>query len=132
MHRLSLAAIVLLALQPAAAAAASSLATATSVESGVTSQTTFAIQSAVTLPNQCYTAHVRTATLAMSGHRSFVVEQTPPASSCAQKTAYNCTVSGTFNLPITHKFEVDTKGRKWEVLLSTEAPSPMQPMCRKK
>jgi hypothetical protein len=67
----------------------------------------------------------------MSGHRSFVVEQMGPSPICSQTAAYKCTVVGSFQLPVTQTFEVDSKGKKWEIQVATEAPTPIQPMCRK-
>jgi hypothetical protein len=132
MRHLFFVAIALLVLPPSVAVAAPSWgpATATSVQAGNNGRSTFVIQAYLTLPTQCYTTRIRTATLAMSGHRSFIVEQMAPSSSCSS-AQYKCTVVGTFNLPVTHAFEVDSKGKTWEVHLAMEAPTPTQPMCRK-
>jgi hypothetical protein len=132
MRYLFLAAIALLVLPPSIAAAAPSWApaTATSVEAGGNGHSTFVIQAYLTLPTQCHAARIRTATLSMSGHRSFVVEQMASSSPCSQ-AQYKCTVVGTFNLPVTAKFEVDSKDKKWEVHLAADRPTPVQPMCRK-
>lgn len=135
MFRLRLAAAALLVLPPAIVAAATpswSPATAMSVNAGITSKSTFRIDAVVTLPQQCDMARIRTLAITSQLHRSFIVEQMPPASTCTQKTVYTCTVvSPNFQLPIPHKFEVETKGKTWEVPLSMESPHPMPPMCNK-
>ena len=131
MRYLSLAAVALLALSPSIATAASwTPATATSVEAGNNGRSTFTIQAYLTLPTQCHAARIRTATLSMSGHRSFVVEQMASSSPCAA-ALYKCTVVASFNLPVTQQFEVDSQDKKWEIHLAPERPTPTQPMCRK-
>lgn len=129
------AACALLALSvPGTAGAAGtwSKATATAVTAGVTSKSNFVVQASVTLPTQCDSARIRTLAVTSQLHRSFVVEMMPPSSTCAGKTNYQCTVTSPhFNLPIPHKFEVDSKGKTWEVTLAMEAPQPMPPMCNK-
>ncbi|MBV9334231.1 MAG: hypothetical protein JO146_09500 [Candidatus Eremiobacteraeota bacterium] len=127
-------ACALLALSaPVTASAASwSPATATMVTSGVTSKSTFVVQAYVTLPTQCDSARIRTLGITSQLHRSFIVEQMPPSGACAGKTMYKCSVvSPTFNLPMQHKFEVESKGKTWEVELGMHAPQPMEPMCKK-
>src|SRR5579863_9422541 len=127
-------AIALLALPPATASAGSSwqTATATMVSAGVTSKSTFAIQAYVTLPTQCDSARIRTLAVTSQLHRSFIVEQMGPSTPCSGKTMYKCTVaSPNFNLPIPHKFEVESKGKTWEVMLAAHAAQPMEPMCGK-
>jgi hypothetical protein len=116
----------------ASAAASWSPATATMVTSGVTSKSTFVVQAYVTLPTQCDSARIRTLAMTTQLHRSFIVEQMAPSSACSGKTMYKCTVvSPTFNLPMQHKFEVESKGKTWEVELGMHAPQPMEPMCKK-
>ncbi|HET6276233.1 MAG TPA: hypothetical protein VFE16_09925 [Candidatus Cybelea sp.] len=135
MRHLRLAAVALLVLPPAIVAAATpswTTATATSVTAGVTSKSTFQIVAYVTLPQQCDMSRIRTLDITSQLHRSFIVEQMPPSTTCSGKPAYKCTVmSPTFRLPIQHKFEVETKGKTWEVPLSMESPHPMEPMCGK-
>jgi len=135
MRHLRIAAIALLILPPAIVAAATPSwqpATATSVSAGVTSKSTFQIQAYVTLPQECYAARIRTLAMNTELHRSFIVEQLAPSSPCSGKTVYKCTVaSPNFILPIPHKFEVDSKGKKWGVTLSMASPQPIEPMCRK-
>ncbi len=135
MRYLRLAALALFVLPPALAAAATPSwqpATATSVNAGITSKSTFVIQAYVTLPQQCDAARIRTLAMNSQLHRSFIVEQLPPSSPCTGKTAYKCAVvSPTFQLPIPHKFEVESKGKTWEVTLPMASPSPMEPLCRK-
>ncbi|HEY1868758.1 MAG TPA: hypothetical protein VGG70_10725 [Candidatus Cybelea sp.] len=117
---------------PASAAGTWSKATATAVTAGVTSKSNFVVQASVTLPTQCDSARIRTLAITSQLHRSFVVEMMPPSSTCAGKTNYQCTVTSPhYNLPIPHKFEVDSKGKTWEVTLAMEAPQPMPPMCNK-
>lgn len=116
----------------APAAGTWSKATATTVTAGVTSKSTFVIQAYVTLPVQCDSARIRTLAVTSQLHRSFVVEMMPPSGTCAGKTMYQCAVmSPHFNLPIPHKFEVESKGKTWEVTLSMHEPEPMQPTCNK-
>jgi len=116
----------------APAAGSWSPATATAVTAGVTSNSTFVIHAYVTLPTQCDSARIRTLAVTSQLHRSFVVEQMPPSSTCAGKKLYQCTIASPhFNLPIPHKFEVKSKGKTWEVTLSMHEPQPMQPMCNK-
>lgn len=135
MRHIRLAAIALLVLPPAIVAAATPSwqpATATSVNAGVTSKSTFQIQAYVTLPQECDAARVRTLAMNSELHRSFIVELLPPSSPCTGKTAYKCTVeSPNFRLPIPHKFEVDSKGKTWGVTLSMASPHPIEPICRK-
>jgi hypothetical protein len=134
MRHLRLAAIALLVLPPSVAGAASSWqpATAMSASAGVDSKSTFVVQAYITVPNQCYAARIISSPISMHEHRYFTVEQMAPSSTCSQKTAYKCTVvSPSFPLPIPHKFEVDSKDKKWQVALTMETPAPMAPMCRK-
>jgi hypothetical protein len=135
MRHFRLAAIALLVLPPSIVGAATPSwqpATATSVSAGVNSKSTFVIQAYATLPQQCYAARIRTLAITRQLHRSFIVEQLPPSSPCTGKTNYRCTVvSPSFNLPIPHKFEVDSKGKTWEVELATKPPTPIEPICRK-
>lgn len=126
--------ISLLALPPLIVSAGPSWqpATATMVSAGITSKSTFGIQAYVTLPTQCDTARIRTLSMTTEMHRSFTVEQMGQSSSCSGKTMYKCTVvSPNFRLPMQHKFEVESKGKTWEVELGAQAPQPMEPMCRK-
>jgi hypothetical protein len=116
----------------APAAGSWSTATATMVTAGVTSRSTFVIQAYVTLPTQCDSARIRTLAVTSQLHRSFVVEEMPPSSTCAGKKPYQCTIASPhFNLPIPHKFEVKSKGKTWEVTLAMHEPQPVQPMCTK-
>jgi hypothetical protein len=135
MRHFSLAAITLLVLPPSIVAAATPSwqpATATSISAGVNSKSTFVIQASVALPQSCDAARIRTLAVTSQLHRSFIVEALPPSSPCSGKTVYNCTVvSPSFILPIPHKFEVESKGKTWEVALAAEAPNPVEPMCRK-
>lgn len=128
------AAIALLVAAPSMAAAAPSWqpATATMVSAGIASKSSFVIQAQVTLPQSCDMAHIRTFSMNSELHRSFIVEQAPPSSPCKQpKTAYNCTVvSRAFSLPITHTFDVESKGKTWKVALAMEKPTPVEPMCK--
>ena len=128
------AAIALLAIAPSIAGAASSWqpATVTAVSAGVASKSTFVIQAQVTLPQSCDLARIRTYEMNSQLHRSFIVEQMPPSSPCSQpKTAYKCTVvSRAFNLPITHTFDVESKGQTSKVALAMEKPTPVEPMCK--
>ncbi len=126
--------LVSLVFAPAIAAAASPSwqpATATVVSAGV-KKSTFIIQAYVTLPQSCDTARIRTLSINSQLHRSFIVEQMAPSSPCSGKTAYKCTVvSPEFQLPIQHPFEVESKGKAWEVAPAMEPPTPVEPMCRK-
>lgn len=135
MSPIRLAAIALFVLPPSIVAAAApswQTATATSVAAGVTSKSTFAIQAYVTLPQECDAARIRTLAITSQLHRSFIVEALPPSSPCTGKTVYKCAVmSPNFKLPIPHKFEVESKGKTWEVALAMESPAPMEPACRK-
>jgi hypothetical protein len=135
MRHFRLAAIAMLVLPPSIVAAATPSwqpATATSVSAAATSKSTFAIQAYVTLPQQCDAARIRTLAITTQLHRSFIVEQLPPAAPCTQKPVYKCTVvSPNFKLPIPHKFEVESKGKTWEVQLALEPPQPIEPICRK-
>lgn len=135
MRHLRLAAVALLVLPPAIVAAATpswSTATASSVSAGVSSKSTFQINAVVTLPQQCDMTRIRTLAITTQLHRSFIVEQMPPSTTCTQKAAYTCTVvSPNFQLPIPHKFDVKTKGKTWSVPLSMESPHPMPPICNK-
>jgi hypothetical protein len=126
------AAIALLVLAPAIASAASwQTATATSVSAGVNSKSTFVIQASVTLPQACDAARIRTSGINAQLHRSFIVEQLPSSSPCSS-AIYKCTVvSPWFGLPIPHAFEVESKGKTWQVHLAMEAPTPAQPTCKK-
>jgi hypothetical protein len=135
MRHYPLPAIALLALVPSAGAAATPSwqpATATTVSAGVSSKSTFVVQAYLTLPQSCDAARIRTLSLTSQLHRSFIVEELPSSSPCSGKTLYKCTVvSQNFILPITHKFEVDSKGKTWEVQLGMEPPQPTEPICRK-
>jgi hypothetical protein len=133
MRNLILPAIMLLALAPSTAAAASwQPATADAISAGVSSKSTFVIQADVTLPQSCDAARIRTLAVTSQLHRSYIVEMSAPSSPCAGKTMYKCTVvSPNFNLPIPHKFEVDSKGKTSEVLLAAEAPKPTLALCNK-
>jgi|HubBroStandDraft_4_1064222.scaffolds.fasta_scaffold00002_15 hypothetical protein len=135
MRHLRLAAFALLVLPPAIVAAATpgwQTATATSVNAGVTSKSTFQIQAYVTLPQSCDMARIRTLAITSQLHRSFIVEQMAPSAPCTGKTVYKCTVvSPNFSLPIPHKFDVDSKGKTWGVTLSMASPQPVEPLCRK-
>jgi hypothetical protein len=125
--------VTALALPPAMASAASwQTATATSVSAGVNSKSTFVIQAYVTLPSSCDAARIRTYGISSQLHRSFIVEQMQSSSSCTPKPVYKCTVvSPSFGLPIPHAFEGKSKGKTWQVHLAMEAPTPIEPMCRK-
>jgi hypothetical protein len=128
------AAIALLVVPPSIVSAAASWqpATATTVSAGVASKSTFVIQAYVTLPQSCDMARIRTLEMTSELHRSFIVEQMPPSAPCNQKTVYKCTiVSRTLSLPITHTFDVESKGKTWKVALAMEAPTPVEPMCKK-
>lgn len=117
---------------PASAAATWSKAPATSVTAGVTGKSTFQIHAYVTLPTQCDSTRIRTLDITSQLHRSFIVEMMPPSAMCSGKKNYQCTVASPhYNLPIPHKFEVDTKGKTYEVTLDMHEPQPMQPMCNK-
>ena len=119
---------------PGAASAAASWkpAPATAVTAGVTGKSSFVIHASVTLPTQCDSARIRTLAVTSQLHRSFIVEMMPPSSTCAGKPNYQCTVvSPTFSLPIPHKFEVDSKGKTWEVTLAMHEPTAMPPTCNK-
>lgn len=135
MHYIRYAAIALLVLTPSIASAATGSwqkATANSVVAGVNSKSTFKVQAQVALPNQCYAAGIVSSPISMHMHRYFTVMEMAPSSPCAQKSTYTCTVvSPSFPLPIPQKFEVDSKGKKWEVHLGMEAPTPAEPMCKK-
>ena len=136
MHHFRIAAaIALLVLAPSLSLAAGGswqTATAISVTGGVTSRSTFVLQAYVTLPQQCYAAHIRTLSMSSQLHRSFIVEQQAPSSPCAQKTSYNCTVvSPTYRLPIQQPVDVESKGKTWKVHLTMHEPTPTPPMCRK-
>lgn len=127
------AALMVIVLSPAIAGAASwQPATTSIVHAGVTSNSTFVIAAYVTLPKQCDVARIRTLNVTSQLHRSFIVEQMPGSSTCTGKTVYNCTVmSPNFRLPIPHKFDVESKGKTWEVTLGTTAPTTLPPMCAK-
>jgi hypothetical protein len=107
-------------------------ATATSVTAGA-HHSTFVVQAAVTLPNSCYTARIRSTPITLHTQRSFAVEQLAPSSACKNTAAYHCTVvSPDFPLPIPHMIEVVSKGQRSKVAVSTEEePPPAQPLCRK-
>lgn len=127
------AAMALLALAPTIASAASSpqLATATSVSGGITSKSTFVVQAYVTLPQSCYTASFQQILETPRLHRHFLVLQGSPTSTCSGPQ-YKCTVvSSRYNLPVQQPFEVDSKGKVWEIHLGTQPPQPIEPMCRK-
>lgn len=128
------AAVAPLVIAPSIAAAAASWqpATVTMVSAGIASKSTFVIQASVTLPQSCDMARIRTYEMNSELHRSFIVEQMPPASPCsAPKTAYQCTVvSRAFSLPITHTFDVESKGKTSKVALAMEKPTPAEPMCK--
>jgi hypothetical protein len=127
------AAIALLALAPSIAAAASSpqLATATIVNGGITSKSTFVVQAYVTLPQSCYAARFQQILETPHLHRHFAVLQVAPSSTCTGPQ-YKCTVvSSNYNLPIQQPFEVATKGKVWEIHLGTHPAQPIEPMCRK-
>jgi hypothetical protein len=135
MRHFLLAAIALLVLPPSIVAAATPSwqpATATSVGAGVNSKSTFLIQAYLTLPQQCDAARIRSSVVSLHAHRYFLVEQLPSSSPCTQKTIYKCTVvSPSFPLPIPHRFEVESKGKTWEVQLAMKPPTPIEPICRK-
>ncbi|HEX3457634.1 MAG TPA: hypothetical protein VHR97_06720 [Candidatus Baltobacteraceae bacterium] len=135
MHYIRYAAIALLVLTPSIASAATGSwqkATANSVVAGVNSKSTFVVQAQVALPNQCYMARIVSSPISMHMHRYFTVMEMAPSGVCAQKSLYTCTVvSPSFPLPIPTKFEADSKGKKWEVHLGTEAPAAAEPMCKK-
>jgi hypothetical protein len=127
------AAMALLAFAPSIAAAASSPspATATSVTAGITSKSTFVVQAYITLPQSCYAARFEQILQTPHLHRHFSLLQVPPSSPCTGPQ-YKCTVvSPNYNLPIQMPFEVNTKDRVFEVHLSTHAPQPIEPLCRK-
>jgi hypothetical protein len=132
-HFRTIAAFTLIVLAPMIAGAASwQPATARTVLAGVSSNSTFVIAGYLTLPNQCYVARVRTLTLTSQLHRSFIIEQMPGPSTCTAKTEYHCTVmSPSFRLPIPHQFDVETKGKTWQVTMGAHAPEAIQPMCAK-
>lgn len=132
-HFRTVAAFMAIVLAPAIAGAASwQPATARAVQGGVSSKSTFVIVAYVTLPQQCDVARIRTLNVTSQLHRSFIVEQMPGSSTCTGKTVYNCmVVSQNFMLPIPHKFDVETKGKTWEVTLGASAPSQVKPMCAK-
>lgn len=133
-HFFIAAAVALLAFPPAMVSAGASWqpARASVVSAGVTSKSTFAIQAYVTLPTQCDSARIRTLAITTQLHRSFIVEQMGPSSPCSGKTMYKCSVvSPNFNLPIPHKFEVESKGKTWDVALGAHAPQPIEPVCSK-
>ncbi len=119
---------------PAAGAPAATgweLATATGVVAGAGAKT-FIVQAAVTLPQRCYVARIRSTPISMHAPRSFYIEQRAPSSPCTSGTAvYKCTVvSPEFILPIPHMIEVVSKGpQKWKVAVSTEEPKPTPPVC---
>src|SRR5581483_10431352 len=120
MRHLSIAAAALLVLAPAMVSAQSEWqkATATSVNAGVHSNSTFKVQAMVTLPNQCYMARIVSSPISMHTHRYFTVLQMAPSSPCAQKSQYTCAViSPAFPMPIPQTFEVDSKGKNWKVQL---------------
>lgn len=107
-------------------------ATATMVSAGVKSKSTFVIQAYVTLPQSCDAARIRTLSVTSQLHRSFIVEETAPSTMCSGKTVYKCTVvSPEFRLPITHTFDVVSKGKTWKVVLGMQPPTPIPPMCAK-
>jgi len=108
-------------------------ATATSVSAGA-SHSTFIVQAAVTLPQVCYTARIRSTPISLHSPRSFYIEQRAPSSPCSNGTKpYTCTVdSPAFPLPIPHTIEVVSNGpHKWKVAVATTEPSPPSPQCRK-
>lgn len=126
-------AFALLVVAPATAVSATTWqpATATMVTAGIASKSTFLIQAYVTLPQSCDIARIRTYGMTTELHRSFIVEQMPPSGACAQKVVYKCTVvSRAFSLPITHTFDVESKGKTWKVTLAMHTPAPVQPMCK--
>lgn len=123
--------IAALAFAPSIAEASSQLATATSVNGGITSKSTFVVQAYVTLPQSCYAARFQQVVETPHLHRHFIVWQVPPSSPCTGPQ-YKCTVaSPNYNLPVQQPFEVETKGKAWEIHLSMHAPEPIEPMCRK-
>ena len=125
--------IALLALAPsiAAAAGAPQPATATSVNGGITSNSTFLVQAYVTLPQSCYTARIQQVLETPHLHRHFLVLQVPPSAKCTGPQ-YKCTVvSPNYNLPVQQPFEVDSKGNVWKIHLGTHPPQPIAPVCRK-
>ncbi|HEY2553949.1 MAG TPA: hypothetical protein VGI15_01760 [Candidatus Cybelea sp.] len=117
---------------PALSAATWEPATATGVTAGA-HHSTFIVEAAVTLPQNCYAARIRSTPISLHTSRSFYVEQLAPSSPCASKTTYKCTaVSPDFPLPIPHQIEVASKGpQRWKVTVSTEEPNPAPPLCRK-
>jgi hypothetical protein len=133
LHLRFAAAMALLAVASSIAAAASSpqLATATIVNGGITSKSTFVVQAYVTLPQSCYGARIAQVLQTPNFHRHFLVVQIPPSSNCAGPQ-YKCTVvSPNYNLPIQQPFEVDSKGNVSKVHLGTHPPQAIEPMCRK-
>ncbi len=126
-------AAALLVLSPSIAAAAPAWhkATATSVNAGVNTRSTFVIQAYVTLPQSCYATHIRTYAITSQLNRSFVVEQMGPSPACKGPANYKCAVSASFMLPIEHKFDVFSKGYMWIVRLAMKPPTPIEPQCRK-
>jgi hypothetical protein len=126
---------LLLIITPLSAVSAGSWEPATA--SGITAgahHETFIVEAAVTLPQNCYAARIRSTPISLHTPRSFYVEQLAPSSPCASKTAYKCTVvSPDFPLPIPHQIEVVSKGpQRSKVTVSTEEePNPAPPLCRK-
>jgi hypothetical protein len=107
-------------------------ATATSVVAGA-SHSSFIVQAAVTLPQSCDAARIRSTPISLHTPRSFYIEQLPPSSPCKGTTVYKCTVvSPAFPLPIPHMIEVTSKGpQKWKVPVQTEEPTATPPLCPK-
>jgi hypothetical protein len=126
--------LLFLIIQPLSALSAPAWepATASSVTAGA-HHSTFIVEAAVTLPQNCYAARIRSTPISLHTPRSFYVEQLAPSSPCANKAAYKCTVvSPDFPLPIPHQIEVVSKGpQRWKVAVSTEEPNPAPPLCRK-
>jgi len=137
MMRLGLSAIVLFSFLTLSITGATASgwgpATATSVSAGA-SHSTFIVQAAVTLPQLCYAARIRSTPITLHTPRSFYVEQQPTTAPCNKgRTAYQCTVvSPAFPLPIPHMIEVVSKGPKqWKVAVGVEEPVATPPLCRK-
>lgn len=116
---------------PGAASAAATWqpATATMVTAGITSRSTFEIQAYVMLPQQCYSARIRTLAITSQLHRSFIVEELPSSTPCTDMI-YKCYVSTSYKLPIQQPFDVMSKGKTWKVHLSMQPPTPMKPSCK--
>ncbi len=129
MRYLGLAMAALLGLPPTIAPAATSwqTATATSVTGGVSSKSTFVIDAYLTMPQSCYAARIRTYTVSTGLHRTFIVEQR--GGPMCSGSAYKCTVTQNFMLPIQQPFDVYTKGKVWHVHLTMHPPTPIPPMC---